>query len=299
MKNLLPIIFILISNYCFCQLKAVVIDSESKKTIPYVNVWIEDENVGTTTNQKGEFSIDISKGEFLTLSSLGYENKRVRISTAPEKITLIPKITELDEVIVSANKEQEETVVGEFNDSDVGYYYASFDKPEIMARFFPFDSSYSNTPYLKTLKFRIYTDIRNAKFNVRLYSIGENGKPNNPIYEKNIIGIIKKGIKNIEIDLSDLDISFPEDGLFVSYEWLIIKENQFKVSIPIKDTNKREDKIMYEPKVGFLPSDSDENSWTYNKGKWEKVKAFDTKGNHPEEYINKFGLLALEMTLTN
>ena len=45
---------------------------------------------------------------------------------------------------------------------------------------------------------------------------------------------------------------------------------------------------MYEPKVGLLPSETDENSWTYKNGKWEKVKAFDTKTNHPKEYINKF-----------
>jgi len=299
MKKALTIIILLISNFSFCQLKSVIIDSETKAVIPYVNIWIENENVGTTSNEKGEFSIDITNGKFLILSSLGYEKKRIEISSISERIILNPKITELNEVIISSTKEQEETVIGKFNDSDVGYYYGSFDKPEIKARYFPFDSSYLKTPYLNRLKFRIYSKIRNAKFNVRLYSIGENGEPKNPIYEKNIIGIVKKGTKNIELDLSELDIMFPENGVFVSYEWLIIPENEFKTSFPIKDSKKRIEKIMYEPTVGFLPSETDENSWTYKNGKWEKVKAFDTKTNHPKEYINKFGLLAIEMTLTN
>ena len=299
MKKLLAIIFLLISNFSFSQLKAVIIDSETKEKIPYVNIWIENKNIGTTSNENGEFSIDTSNGNFLILSSLGYENKRIEISIISELITLNPKITELDEVILSSIKQQAELTIGKFSDSDVGYYYASFDKPEIKARFFPFDTVYKDTPYLKKLKFRVDSNIRNAKFNIRLYSIGENGEPKNPLYEKNIIGIVKKGTKNIELDLSSLEITFSENGLFVSYEWLIIKDNEFKTSLPIKDSKKRIDKIMYEPKVGFLPSEKDENSWTYKDGNWEKVKAFDEKSNSPERYINKFGLLAIEMTLTN
>ncbi len=299
MKKILAIIILFISNFSFCQLRAVIIDSETKSVIPYVNIWIENENIGTTSNEKGEFSIDITSGKFLILSSLGYEKKRIEISSISEKIVLSPKITELNEVIISSTKKQKEIVIGKFNDLDVGYYYASFDKPEIKARYFPFDSSYSKTPYLNKLKFRIYSNIKNAKFNVRIYSIGENGEPKNPIYNKNIIGIAKKGTENIELDLSELDIMFPKNGVFISYEWLIIPENVFKASFPIKDSKKRIEKIMYEPKVGLLPSETDENSWTYKNGKWEKVKAFDTKTNHPKEYINKFGLLAIEMTLTN
>lgn len=56
---------------------------------------------------------------------------------------------------------------------------------------------------------------------------------------------------------------------------------------------------MYELEVGFLPSEKDKNSWTYKNGNWEKVKAFDEKSGSPEIYKNKFGLLAIELTLTN
>jgi hypothetical protein len=299
MKRLLAIIFLITSNLTFSQTKGVIYNSETKEKVPYVNIWVENENIGTTSNENGEFTLDISRGDFLILSSLGYENKRIEISKISNTISLNPKITELREVIINSTKQRKELVIGKFNDSDVGYYYGSFDKPEIKARFFPFDSIYSKAPYLKKLKFNIYSDIQNAKFNVRLYSVGENGEPKNPLYEKNIIGTVKKGTKNIEIDISNLDITFPESGLFVSYEWLIIKENEFKASFQIKDSKKREEKIMYEPKVGFLPSENDNNSWTYKNGKWQKVIAFDEKTNHPKKYVNKFGLLAIEMTLTN
>ena len=37
-------------------MKGVVVD-ESGKPIPYVNIWVEDENIGTTSEENGEFSI--------------------------------------------------------------------------------------------------------------------------------------------------------------------------------------------------------------------------------------------------
>ena len=48
MKKLLAITILLISNLCFSQLKAVIIDNETKEKLPYVNIWVENENIGTT-----------------------------------------------------------------------------------------------------------------------------------------------------------------------------------------------------------------------------------------------------------
>jgi hypothetical protein len=64
MRKLLLITFALISNYSFSQLRSVVIDKETKEAIPYVNIWIEDENIGTTSNQQGEFEINIDNNAY-------------------------------------------------------------------------------------------------------------------------------------------------------------------------------------------------------------------------------------------
>ncbi len=288
---------LLTSNFIFSQLKSVIIDNETKEKIPFVNIWIENENIGTTSNENGEFVIDNSKGEILILSSLGYETMKINLKKVPSKIFLLPKSYELDEVIVSTKKENKKIVIGAFKDSEIGFYYATEKNPEIKARLFDFDSTYLETPFLKSIKLRIYSDVKNAKFNIRFYSVGENGQPDKPIYEKNIIGISKKGTKNLEIDLSDLNINFPDTGLFVSYEWLIIEENEFKISFPIKDSKKRIEKTLYEPKVGLLPITQNTNSWLYKNGKWEKVERF--KGNSPKPYLDNYGILAIELILTN
>lgn len=106
---------------------------------------------------------------------------------------------------------------------------------------------------------------------------------------------MKKGTENIELDLSNLDIYFPKSGLYVSYEWLIIKENEFKTSFPIKDSKKRVERILNEPKVGLIPASENTNSWVYRMGKWEKTEKL--KGNSP--YLDNYGLLAIELKLTD
>ncbi len=297
MKKLLTITILLISNLSFSQLKAVIINSETKEKIPYVNIWIENENIGTTSNENGEFIIDNSKGEILILSSLGYETERIDLSNIPSKIFLVPKMLELDEVIISTKKEKKEKIIGTFDNEDISHYYASDNNPEIKARLFPFDSTYVETPYLKTIKLSIYSEVRNARFNIRLYSVGVNGEPEKPIHEKNIIGTVKKGTENVKLDLADLYISFPKNGLFVSYEWLIIKENELKLSFPIKDSKKRIDRVLYEPKVGLLRISENTKSWIYKNGKWKKTEKF--KGDSPKPYLDNYGILAIELKLTD
>lgn len=56
------------------------------------------------------------------------------------------------------------------------------------------------------------------------------------------MGNVKKGTKNIEIDLSALEITFPENGLFVSYEWLIIPDNEIRTTYLSNDSNKEIEK---------------------------------------------------------
>lgn len=64
----------------------------------------------------------------------------------------------------------------------------------------------------------------------------------------------------------------------------------------MKDSKKKLLGISYEPSIGTIPSETDENSWIFNQGKWRKV----WKNNSPiKSYKYKYGLLAIELVLTN
>lgn len=92
MKNkLLIILFLLLSNSTFSQIKGIVIDSISKKPILYVNIWVENENIGTTSNVKGEFELsEIETNKFIVFSAIGFKTKKIASDSIIQFIELAP-----------------------------------------------------------------------------------------------------------------------------------------------------------------------------------------------------------------
>jgi len=296
MKKLLTITFLLISNLCFSQLKSVIIDSETKEKIPYVNIWVENKNIGTTSNEKGEFKLEIDSTKMIIFSAIGFETKKISSDLIKNYLELKPLTIELDEVIISSKKITQELIIGEFKKSKINLYFGCGIKPWITARFFKYNDKYGKTPFLKKIRILTKSDVKNSKFNIRLYSINENGEPENYIYDQNIIGIAKKGKKTTEIDISKLNIQFPEKGFFIAIEWLIIENNKYEYKYTMEGSRKKLEGISYEPAIGTVPAETDENSWIFNQGKWRKV--WKNVGTI-KRYKEKYSLMAIELTLTN
>ena len=269
---------------------------ETKEAIPYVNIWIEGGNVGTTSNQKGEFEINIDSSAIIVFSAIGFETIRIQSDSITKKVELKTSTTNLEEVIVTASKQNLKLTIGNFRRSKINHYFAVGTKPWITARYFPYDETYSKTRFLEGIKILTNSDVKDAKFNVRLYDINDNGEPGNFIYDKNIIGIARKGKKVTEVDLSDLGIKFPRNGFFIAIEWFIIDENRYEYDYTMQGSKKKMKGVSYEPSVGTIPAETDENSWIYMQGQWQKV----WKNKSPlDRYKNKYSLLAIELTLTN
>jgi CRISPR/Cas system-associated exonuclease Cas4 (RecB family) len=297
MKKLLAIIFLLISNLCFSQLKSVIIDSETKEKIPYVNIWVENENIGTTSNEKGEFKLEIDSPKIILFSAIGFETKKISSDLIKNILELKPQTTELDEVIISSKKLSKEFTIGEFKKSKINSYFSCGIKPWIVARLFKYQDEFDETPFLKKITIVTKSDVKNSKFNIRLYGVNQNGEPENYIYNQNIIGIAKKGKKLTEIDVSKLNIEFPENGFFIAIEWLIIEENKHEYKYTIKGSRKKLKKISYEPSIGIVPAETNENSFRYNQGKM--IRIWKNNNETMKRYRNKYNLLAIELTLTN
>jgi hypothetical protein len=297
MKKLLAITILLIPNLCFSQLKSVIIDSETKEKVPYVNIWVENENIGTTSNEKGEFELEINGKKVILFSAIGFQTKKIISDSIKNVLELKPLITQLEEIIINSKKLSQELTIGEFKKSKINNYFACGTQPWISAKFFDYKTEYEKTPYLKKLKILTNSDVKNSKFNIRLYGVNEKGEPENYIYNENIIGIAKKGKKNTEIDLSELNIEFPENGFFVAIEWLIIEENRHEYNYTMQGSRKKLIGTSYEPAIGTVPAETNENSWRLNQGKWRKVWKNNDKSLR--KYRNKYNQLAIELTLTN
>lgn len=61
------------------ELYGVVMTADSLKAIPSVTVMVKGENRGTMSNEKGVFSIVVSKGDKIEFSSIGYKSKEAEI----------------------------------------------------------------------------------------------------------------------------------------------------------------------------------------------------------------------------
>ncbi|RRO20037.1 carboxypeptidase-like regulatory domain-containing protein [Flavobacteriaceae bacterium 14752] len=297
MTKLLLITFLLISNLCFSQLKSVIINSETKEKIPFVNIWVENENIGTTSNENGEFRLEVNDQKNIVFSAIGFETKKISSKLIKNVVELNPKLVQLDEVTISTKKLSRETTIGNFRRSKIHSYFACGAEPWISARFFEYKEEYDKTTYLNKIKILTRSNLKGSKFNIRLYDINDDGKPENYLYDQNIIGIAKKGKKITEIDVSDLNIKFPKNGFFIAIEWLIIEKNKFEYKYRTKESKKKLTGISYEPAIGTVPSESNKNSWIFRKGKW--IKIWKNSNKALRRYRDKYNLLAIELILTN
>jgi len=106
-KNLLVLTLFLCSllvNLSYAQEMAVTgkVSEEGGGEVAGVNVVVKGTNRGTTTNDKGEFSIQAEKGKVLIFSFIGYNSKEVTINASILDVSLTPEATALNEVVVTA-----------------------------------------------------------------------------------------------------------------------------------------------------------------------------------------------------
>jgi hypothetical protein len=97
---------------------------------------------------------------------------------------------------------------------------------------------YKKTPYLKSIRLIAKSEVKEAKFNVRLYSPNAKGDPGEMIYHKTLIGIAPKGINKTLVNLDGLGIKFPLEVLFIAIEWLYNEENRHEFSYSTQGSRK-------------------------------------------------------------
>jgi len=103
--------------YAQHTIKGQVIDKATNEPLDIVTLYFPELETGTTTDQNGKFSLQLSKGTFrLIVSSIGYETKSLVISVPLEEplaIALSESAIEMEEVIVSTpfHKLQSENVM--------------------------------------------------------------------------------------------------------------------------------------------------------------------------------------------
>jgi hypothetical protein len=256
------------------QIKGVVKDSITGKPVSYVNIAVENENTGTTSEENGVFTINTKENRNLIFSALGYEKRKVKAAHVNE-VKLVPKTFQLDEVVILKRFETKTLEIG----STKNQIAQAFDNgPRIDVKFFPYLPKYKKTKYIKQVT--IYTDssIDNATIRLHFYNVDEFGFPADELLDRDFIVTVKKGVKKLYFNILDFNLTMPKKGLFVGFEKLIIEKNKVENTITDYNSNTTRIQKTYYPFVlyNFVPSDY---YYTFYGGKWnrETKPANDTK----------------------
>jgi hypothetical protein len=283
--------FLLFLSISFsAQTKGIVVD-ESGKPIPYVNIWVENENIGTTSEENGEFSINSPKSKNLVFSILGFEK---RIINELEVANVVLKATsfQLDEVIVARRFETKKVEIGQINNPIL----EAFDNgPRIDVKFFPYSDSYKKTKYIKKVSILTDSRIDNATVKIHFYKADSNGFPSDELLAKDFIGNIKKGVIRNGFDLTDLNLKMPKTGIFIGFEKLIIAKNKLEKTKINPITNVTTTQILYYPFVLYNYVERD-FLYTFSGGKWNRHANDKTTGSSDKIKVYE---PAINLVLTN
>lgn len=265
------------------QIKGIVKDSLTGKPIPYVNIWVQNENIGSTSEENGTFFINTTeKGKKLIFSTLGYEKKIINASEASE-VNLKQAAYLLNEVVISKSIGTKTVEIGK-NKNEM---YQAFDNgPKIDTKFFPYLPSYKKTKYLKQVS--IYTDsrIENAIIKIHFYNVDSNGFPAEELMEKDFVVTVKKGTRINRFDLTALNLKFPKNGLFVGFEKLMIEKNKTEKTITDSNTNITQVQKTYFPFVLYNYVERD-FLYTFSGGKWNRQSNQSENGLTEKMKINE------------
>jgi hypothetical protein len=285
-------LLIFISCSLSAQIKGVVKDSLTGKPIQYVNIWVENENIGSTSEENGTFSINTTaKGKRLIFSALGYEKKIIKASETLE-VNLKLTAYSLNEVVISKSIGTKSIEIGKTNNE----IYQAFDNgPKMDTKYFPYKTSYNKTKYLKQVT--IYTDsrIENAIIKIHFYEVAPNGSPGEELLDKDFVVTVKKGTRINRFDLKEFNLKFPKTGLFIGFEKLMIENNKTEKTITDSNTNKSQTQKTYFPFVLYNYVER-EFLYTFSGGKWNRQTKKGESETSAKIMINE---PAITLILTN
>jgi hypothetical protein len=288
MKHL---IFLLATFTISAQIKGVVKDSLTGKAISYVNIWVQNENIGASTEENGEFSINTTKTKNLIFSALGYEKKTIKAADAAI-VNLKPTSYQLDEVIIS---KRFETKIIEIGKTKTAIYQAFDNGPRIDVKYFPYYPKYKSTRYLKQVAIETDSKIDNATIKIHFYSVDINGYPGEELLTKDFITTVKKGVNKNLFTISEFNLRMPKTGLFVGFEKLIIEKNKTEETRTNFNNNTISVMKTYHPLMlyNFVERDF---IFSFSGGKWNKEIQLGTDNLPIKKMVNE---PAINLILTN
>lgn len=206
-------------------IKGVVKDSVTGEPISYANILLK-HGKGTYSDTLGHFELTTAThSDSLKVSSLGYASKELILADYKNahsiEILLNPKIEELNDVLIFSKKitYTDKELLGEKKEGNIGVSALPGYETAI----------YIENPRKTTAKLkRVYIDVKKRKnanlvatLNIKVYELDTiNNQPGEPLYSKNIYITPKNKTYRLWVDVEDLGVFFPENGVCIGVEMI-------------------------------------------------------------------------------
>jgi hypothetical protein len=283
-------------------LKTRIINATNNEPIAYAAVGLLKENIGISSDDNGDFELTYSNVEdTLIVSCVGFSTLYIKVSNVKNEIKLTPKIIELQTVTIKPRK-QKKLILNDFKGRKVEFYYSSSDKykgsAQYAQRFLP---PKEGDWFLKEISlrriFNIIFDNEPCTYRIHFYGVDSLGKPNDTYLCESIL--VNSKSKKDKIDMLNKKLVMPKNGLFISFEWIRIKENLYCHNTDIIDNKgkKIDNQIRchYAPTIATFKGDSTRMQTyfsRYSNGKWN-----DGNRQIKSSEFNAFRTLGIALTI--
>ena len=223
---LLLICFNIQFGICQVDLVGQVIDAAIEEPLPYVNIGLVNQNIGTVTDEAGYFELEVPGNGYadatLRFSMIGFEPQDFTLQEyRDQKILTIPlneKATALEEVVLTTKRNKYQTkILGNKTTSQL--IYAAFTTNKLGNEMGFLVRGRKNPMILKKFNVSLVeNDYGPIRFRLNFYDL-KDGLPNETLLNENIIveTDIQSGI--VSKDLTPYEIVIDQD-FFVAIEWI-------------------------------------------------------------------------------
>lgn len=275
--------FLLVSLFFVLQLNAqevffegIVYDSKTKEVIPFVNISFLNTLKGTSSDEEGHFFMDLPT-PFLEkqvhISSLGYKDTIVdaqKIFKA-KRFDMVPDAFELNEVVVSETLGSAD-VLNPISSYSLTSGFASSSTPWVLALYFPNIGQQKKYLDKITVFFQNTEGFKReaAKFRLRLYAVDPvSKKPSIDLVNKSLVLETATDKDYVSLDVSNLGIKMPQEGLYVGLEWFFIPYNWYKNTEKNAISNKVQIEDRFAPTFGGVYTKNQNfKVMVYGMGEW-------------------------------
>jgi hypothetical protein len=237
-----------------------VTNSKTGVPVSFADVLADDNTMAT--DSVGVFTIDENNiGRSVTISATGYKPLTQVLSETKRNIALEPDVRILREVAVGKPSGKRRSKLGSVRGVDTHMYCSKQALAPLTAKFFKGDGV-GPAQYISKIRFAAFASEIGRTISVYLCSVDQNGHPGDQLMPKPVVVTLNKGGRVAEVDVHDLSIALPENGVFLVFCWLSTEENQVHSSTYDKNW------YFCEPGLGVKEVGPAPDRWYLKLGGW-------------------------------